>query len=876
MSTLTAFPFIAEGSEATPGLWNRMFSQLSDNLQSVNLGHFQELSIGSTPPSYVTTAAITVAVNSAFSDYLYLTDSSGARSNYVIGSRAGGTADGLNIWDASGATMIASFSKQSIRFYQNVVGPVFDVGGALADTLNAATFGTGADSLETRIQAAINAASLQGLSRVYLPANMYPYSASSISFIAAVQMVREGGDWSVSDIQAYGASGDGSSTSSTHNRAAIQAALTMSAGMRPVMVSAGTYVLAQPTLLIPSNTELVGQGWQSTLFFSWSTSNTSDYIQNTGYATASRNTNIRLRLFQMMGGGTGIRDPNYVPTAPQGINLRSVSSFVIQDMKLTRCVGITLGYKSCVGGRILNNLVFETGIDGITGFYGNHDIIIANNTLIGLGDDGIAVVSDDGVTFGTPQNIAILGNTIFGQSLYTLGAQGRGIAVIGGQSVTIEGNIIESTFGRGILISPSENSAAIQPDRIQIIGNRIRSSGSAGNGTLSEGLSINTCHYAIVAGNEISNSSGKAVIINGCKFVVLNGNSIVSNGRRINNDSLAIDVSTSTSSFLAITNNIIQGNAAAGIAFRYSVNALVEGNLIVDNGRTGDGTNNLGSGIYMEGGTTSDQVFHISNNYITDTAAVGAKLQSYGIRSAGGASRATLHIVGNFLSGNSGSGVVITGSAPAGLFQYGNFGYESSNPNIVGWFSPSAVTAGSAILPGLSFASEVSLGWYRSAASEMALSYGTLVLTDVLLRARANSGTLPQYRFWAGSGQHMQFSLGRAANEMHLYVANSNNAFNNSTIAGDSIVQAASGATLHLASGNSWPQMSLFTRSGRNIVSFLQSGLISIRTLATSLDSTTMTKGEMAFTILASGATLAVQSGSTIFFFTSSASTLAP
>src|ERR1043166_249256 len=158
----------------------------------------------------------------------------------------------------------------------------------------------------------------------------------------------------------------------------------------------------------------------------------------------------------------------------------------------------------------------------------------------------------------------------------------------------------------------------------------------------------------------------------------------------------------------------------------------------------------------------------------------------------------------------------------------------------------------------------------------MALSYGTLVLTDVLLRARANSGTLPQYRFWAGSGQHMQFSLGRAANEMHLYVANSNNAFNNRTIAGDSIVQAASGATLHLASGNSWPQMSLFTRSGRNIVSFLQSGLISIRTLATSLDSTTMTKGEMAFTILASGATLAVQSGCTIFFFTSSASTLAP
>src|SRR6266576_1872717 len=228
-SNLSAFAFIPERSEATPGLWNNPFSVLSANIaavdQTISLGQFQQLSIGSTPPSYLTTAAVTIEVNSNQSDYLYLVDSAGQRSSYIIGSRAGGTADGLNIWDVSAGTMIASFSKQSIRFYQNVVGPVFDVGGALSDTLNAATFGTAADSVESRIQAAISAASTAAITRVYVPASMYPYSAASVSFDTRVHMIREGGDASVFDIIAYGANGNGSTGSATANAIAIQSAI---------------------------------------------------------------------------------------------------------------------------------------------------------------------------------------------------------------------------------------------------------------------------------------------------------------------------------------------------------------------------------------------------------------------------------------------------------------------------------------------------------------------------------------------------------------------------------------------------------------------------------------------------------------------------
>src|ERR1041385_5849737 len=112
MSNLTALEYVANPSQLTTGLFNQRLSVISanfaalnsdvtigvgsgntvsiqTNLETIGGAHFQFLSVGSTPPSTVTTVAITVAVDSAFSDYLYLTDSSGARSNYIVGSRAG-------------------------------------------------------------------------------------------------------------------------------------------------------------------------------------------------------------------------------------------------------------------------------------------------------------------------------------------------------------------------------------------------------------------------------------------------------------------------------------------------------------------------------------------------------------------------------------------------------------------------------------------------------------------------------------------------------------------------------------------------------------------------------------------------------------------
>lgn len=236
MSTIVPFNYIGENSEATPGLFNSPLSALSASIANLNANQgsgatmsvLSDVSIGggvfTASPSDLS-GVVTIHSNSNVSDYLSFKDSANARSNYLLGSHIGGTADGLNLYDNSGGTMIVSFSKQSIRFYQAVVGPVFDTGGALADTLNAATFGTGADSRESRIQAAISAASAAGITHVYVPANLYPYSAQSISFDTHVQMVREGGDWTVFDVLAYGGNGAGSTNSARANSVALQSAI---------------------------------------------------------------------------------------------------------------------------------------------------------------------------------------------------------------------------------------------------------------------------------------------------------------------------------------------------------------------------------------------------------------------------------------------------------------------------------------------------------------------------------------------------------------------------------------------------------------------------------------------------------------------------
>lgn len=94
------------------------------------------------------------------------------------------------------------------------------IGPGYSSTVNA--YNEAGITREIKIQAAITRAISTGAARVFVPTSMLPYDASLITFNAAVQMVREGGDLLSYDAQAYGAAGDGIQ----NDTVAIQASIT--------------------------------------------------------------------------------------------------------------------------------------------------------------------------------------------------------------------------------------------------------------------------------------------------------------------------------------------------------------------------------------------------------------------------------------------------------------------------------------------------------------------------------------------------------------------------------------------------------------------------------------------------------------------------
>lgn len=114
-----------------------------------------------------------------------------------------------------------------------------------------------------------------------------------------------------------------------------------------------------------------------------------------------------------------------------------------------------------------------------------------------------------------------------------------------------------------------------------------------------------------------------------------------------------------------------------------------------------------------------------NTDYLESTPAVFSSISLNG----SGGTLSALAIVGSNLS-TSGKVVVPAGTAIAPTVTFASeqsLGlYRSAASRLALSYGQFTTGNGTAILPGLGFASEVSLGLYRSAASVMALSYGHL------------------------------------------------------------------------------------------------------------------------------------------------------
>jgi hypothetical protein len=768
MSNLTALEYVANPSQLTTGLFNQRLSVISanfaalnsdvtigvgsgdtvsiqTNLETIGGAHFQFLSIGSTPPSYVTTAAITVEVNSASSDYLYMIDASGQKSSYVIGSRAGGLADGLNIWDASAGTLIASFSKQSVRFFQNVVGPVFDVGGALADTLNAATFGTGADSIESRIQAAISAATIAGITRVYVPANMYPYSGASVSHDTRVQMVREGGDWTVFDIIAYGANGNGSSGSGVANQAAIQSAVS-AANWDP-----GKHGIRGGTVYIPT-----GQ-------YSVSGQITVPMAVNQGQVIL-RGANMRASILApTQSGGTFILFGS--PVQDPAVSLNSITQFcAVQDLEIT---GTQAGANTCAmqwtemqKGWIQNVLITGFQASGCIGLYllgsnsggpehswrgGFYNLVIASTyrPLVMQNADENDFFN---CNFGLP-----IGLTSAVTAIQLL--QGNSNRFFG---TTLSGEVSSLTTGRPNYTGVALSATTGNTSNNQFYGLWVE--GFDSGVSVSSGVSNNTFYNAnpAICRQSISDAGQSTVWIETANLAVPlyqypDGTPAGPSYAFHSEGSLGWYKSATSTIGVSPTGRLVVGSGQAfsrttepeygfgGEPMLGMLRSAASRIAFYAGGvRLGQfsGSNGVGAFYAETGSNTSPSItFQGEPRLGFYTSAVSTLALSYGTFN--------LAAQANFMS------LPLTGSATNPTVKWGNnadgLNYQGTNgfwdsiasAAVCLRFGPRQVRInelGSAVTPGYAFVSEISLGLYRSGVSTIAASYGTLNLATQAVR----------------------------------------------------------------------------------------------------------------------------------------------
>lgn len=463
-------------------------------------------------------------------------------------------------------------------------------------------------------------------------------------------------------VRDYGAVGDGV----TDDVSAIQSAISAAAGNGPVIVSAGTYSCST-SLRLPSNTVLMGEGWQSVLSFGYTDTGAPYYVRNADQ-TGSGNSNIQIRDLWIRRSSGGTRTSG--SAKPGGIHLKYVTDFEVSGVRVDNSPSVSIAYQGCQRGRILGNEIRNSEVDGITGWWNIEDVVVANNVIMGLGDDGIALQatsSDNQSNTTGARRVAIVGNVIFGQSQYTSPAAGRGIVVVGADGVSVAGNSIASTFAAGILLE-KDPYQSLRPQNIALTGNSIIGAGTAGdNSQPGIGIRVGSSDRVTIDGNVVSLSSRGGIALVDSRYVSVIGNSVSSNGTSAT-DHFGIDVGGSLNSFVNISGNQVSGNAGAGVVLNGTQFFTVTGNTVVNNARQGDGTAASDTGIYLLA-SLGPPMGTVTGNVVTDTAAVGSKKQAHGLRGVS-LSAATLLVTGNSFSGN--SGVPLVSGSPTRIQWWGN------------------------------------------------------------------------------------------------------------------------------------------------------------------------------------------------------------
>lgn len=849
-------------------------------------------------------AIVTIVADSTKSDYLYFYDSSLQHPAYQLGSHAGNTITGLNLFDSSASTMIVSFSKQSIRFFQPVVGPVFDTGGALSSTYNAALFDPGG-SKESQIQAAINAASADGISRVYVPQALLPYNSSKISFIFPVRMVREGGDWTRFDVKAYGATGDGV----TDDQVAFKGAAggsSVSGGI--VFMPAATYMVSKP-IFWPQGTTILGDGRGVTVVKRIASSvtngsaNLSGAVFTTGpsdgttYLVNSHGSYIAFQDFTIDGNADGISSLTSITNvnlACQGLRPYFMDYVRTERVEIRNCLESGMYMWGCRRSAHFGTVARLNGRVGVANDRNGYQITGPQDSLTtqGAQDEhifiGCSAVSntDEGLSGGQNGQIVVVGGIyrengdhgIEGDSgtassfvtsvpagwvvssTYVYGNGGSGIALANSnvQRMSVTGNVVENNGGHGIICTTQSGGI------VSITGNTLLSNGTLLNTW--HGITVNSGFSdVVISGNVLDGvglSAGGGIVLTSQtspRQVTITGNSIANYGTN------GISVPGQATGIIA-NNSVVSLTAAFSDGILAFASTASLDNLDIAN-NTVLNTREYGFRLRSTGTWNLSNV-RLRNNTATDNQPTKTQLYGLSIDTGNTGSILSIRIDNNDFSGNSTG--AINNLQPA-MLATGILDSTSS----VSFGGALLIKSGAATSPGIGFSSENSLGFYRSAASIIYQTYGTFGASIISF----TNGLNGLVELVVTNGNDMSHNVSGGSYNFDLGTVNFRNGNHNGSATGGIRVGDGTAAFPQVAF-NSEASLGLWRSANSTLalsygtMSFGNAYLASVKT-ATSVSSAVLGANAWAIANPAvSGASICININGVMYIFNSSSTTI--
>ncbi|NMO97564.1 hypothetical protein HII30_17495 [Paenibacillus lemnae] len=177
-------------------------------------------------------------------------------------------------------------------------------------------------------------------------------------------------------------------------------------------------------------------------------------------------TNLKHEYQSVVPRGSGANEKN-------SITVRGANDFLIDDIYVDKAstAGILVQGQAS-NGTISNSRVEATNADGIHITDGSSYITVSNNIVKAAGDDTIAVVSY--LQDGPPVHHVTIKDNDTGYN-----SKARGIAVVGGNHIEIQGNSVKDTYMAGIYIAVEGSYNTANVNHVHIDSNLIDHTGTA-------------------------------------------------------------------------------------------------------------------------------------------------------------------------------------------------------------------------------------------------------------------------------------------------------------------------------------------------------------------------------------------------------------